>query len=210
MQKNEHTYNNGNYDLVLKTQIFNWVNNDWELASQHIYTYDSLDRVSKLTTQTWDAINLVWINSAEGRYTYATNNLVETETGYTWINDDWVEDSLLTSTYAGNLLTIFQNQKWDGAQWVNNSLKTFTYDGSNYLIEVLSTDWNDTTMAYEDDSRETYTNNTQGFPTTIVSESHILGNWTKITRQRFTYPSCAFLSVKKTTMDDIMVHPKPN
>ena len=210
LQKNEHTYNNGNYDLVLKTQIFNWVNNDWELTSQHIYTYDGSDRVSKLTSQTWDVVNMVWINSSEGRYTYTANDLVNTVTGYDWVNGMWEEDSLATSTYAGSLLTTHQRQKWDGAQWENNYFETYTYDGNNHLIESLETEWNDATMAYEDDRRETYTNNAQGYPTIIVSESNILGNWLNISRQRFAYPTCAFLSVfKAEIIDSIAVYPNP-
>lgn len=209
-QKNEHTYNNGNYDLVLKTQVFNWVNNDWELTSQHVYTYDGSDRVSKFTTQTWDNINMVWINSSESRYTYTANDNVETETGYDWVSNNWEEDYLHTSTYINNLIDTYKRQQWDGTQWENNYFETFTYDGNNHLIQSLQTEWNDTTMTYENDSRETYTNNIQGYRTTVVHESYIIGVWTKTSRQRFTYPSCVFLSVNEIDNNYITVYPNPS
>ncbi len=209
-QKNEHTYNNGNYDLVLKTQIFSWVIDDWELTSQHLYTYDGSDRVSKFTTQTWDSGNMVWINSSETRYTYTASNLVETETGYNWVSNAWEENTLNTSTYINDLLDTFQSQDWDGAQWVNDDLKTFMYDGNDHLTQVLETEWNDATMMYDDDSRQAYTNNAQGYPLTIVSESYIIGSWTNTSRQRYTYPSCAFLSVNDVVMDNISVYPNPS
>lgn len=71
----------------------------------------------------------------------------------------------------------------------------------------LKSDWNES--SYEPDTQQLYTTNSEGHPTTTISQSYILGSWHNTARDRRTYPSCSSLSIEEEQFHNLALHPNP-
>ena len=207
-QRVEHTYNAN--DDIIETITYDWVTGAWVLKSRVVYTYTAPTLFDTVTTQMWDSINSEWDNTEQEIYTYTGTNKEDVVTTYEWNGgtSSWDVKSRYTNTYnASDLVESTEYDDWDGAQWVHDFLLEYTYDGNGFAIEEVDSDWE--TSAYVMDSRRLFTNNTEGHPTTIISQSYLLGSWVNASRITQTYPSCASLSVKEDNFANMELYPNP-
>ncbi len=120
------TYLYNSNDLLSETMVRNWMNNNWRDSYRYNRYYDSALRLSLLIEQ--DKSTGTWIDSLKYVYEYNNQDQLHTKTSYHWLNSNWENFRLTTSTYNNNLHIQDINQNWDGSSWVNSGRTTYTYN----------------------------------------------------------------------------------
>ena len=130
-------------------------------GSQYIYTYDSLDSVTKKLSQRFDTTSNSWKNDYLNTFTYNTNHMPSEE--------------------------VFQNWNSTSSVWKNINRKVENYDSTNFLIEHIEYIWSDT--VWQKSSRITYANDQTGNPMTSLTEmwNDILLTWEPFGQSIFIY-----------------------
>ncbi len=211
-QKFEHSYNGEN---LIQTTNYNWVVDAWVIDNRSVNTYDSSGFFLDSTNQNWDSSNSIWVNVSKNEVSYDSENRLEISTSFDWnvITMVWENDSMRTNFYINSTDLLFSKtaDTWNINQWVKNYLETYTYDANNFLIESLRTEWDTPSMSYLNDNRIFYTNNGEGYPTTIISQTwfSFTSSWLNTSRDRRTYPDCLTLSVSDFENVDVKVFPNP-
>lgn len=204
----EHFYDAN--DDIIETRNYNWTGS-WQLSNRYLYTYITPTLIDTYTVQNWDSINMVWVNVSQEKYTYTATNKPATAVTSLWNSVSSMFDINQTrtiSTYnASDLLATEENDDWDGAQWVHDFLSTYSYDGDNFVDEVEESQWD--VGAYVLDSRQLFTNDTNGYPTTIISQDYIAMSWVNTSRTVQTYPPCLSLGLEKNSFETVQIYPNP-
>ncbi len=134
-------------DNPLDEVIYLWNGAGWDNFVQYLKTYDGSGNLTELLNQDWDPID-GWVNDWHQMYQYDGMNNRTEELGQTWdpINNQWINQSLSTSTYnSQNLVETTLFQLWNpGTGWENDEFITFTYDANNNLIMQTLQQWNGT------------------------------------------------------------------
>lgn len=211
-QKTEFTEDG---EKIIQTTDYYWVSGSWQLFSRSVFSYNSSGLSTDITNQNWDNSNGIWVNLSRTEILHDSENREEISTSFNWntIAMIWEKDSKQTIIYINStdLYSSVTTDTWNIDQWVNNSLATYTYDANNYLIEYLSTDWDATSMNYLNYVRMLYTNNSEGYPTTIMGQlwDSSTSSWLNLSRDRRTYPDCLSLTVLDFEKVEFKVFPNP-
>jgi len=170
--KYTYTYDAGNNRLTAVVQVWNTGTSSWDNNSQYLYTYTSANKIATEILQTWSSS--AWENQDKTTYTYNSSNDLLTTLNQTWNlgTSAWDNNTLETATFDGSHDQLTDlNQSWDipSSSWLNNSMITNTGFVATYPLQVVEQNWSGT--AFVNSTEETYTYNTHGQPTSLITTS---------------------------------------
>lgn len=196
-------------DFLTESINYDWLDNNWEPSNRQVNTYNASNLIIETISQTWDETNNFWLNTSKTEYTFNPNNSINIATIFDWnsSNNTWENDVRETHTYSGNVLTSKESDSWNGSTWLNDILRNYTYDSNDFLIETLKKNWDSSN--FENDNRILRTNNTDGNPTEMITQTWFFGTWLNGTRDRRTYPNCESLSIEKLIKNEFNIYPNP-
>lgn len=204
-----YTYNASKKVLTYTSEL--WFGIAWQNSSKVTDVYDGNGFLTTSTTQTWDIISSTWKNSSLVTYTNFVNGTVNYEISQLWDGvSAWTNSRKSTFTYNGSNKVLTEvTEEWMDPDWQSYSKETNTYDGNGFLILTLEQLWDMGSTSWKDDSRMNYTNNTDGTPSVVVSQSWDgVSTWDNVQRSTYTY-STATLIRKTTGEDSFTVYPNP-
>jgi hypothetical protein len=210
-QRVSYTYNASGKPLTVISE--NWTGLEWRNFMMMTNTYDANGYLVNTLSQAFYAISPSWINSSQTNYTNNPDGTVNQSVMQTWDGvSAWTNSRRSTYTYnpSGKALTDL-TELWLGSAWLNNNLETNTYDGSNYLTNSLNQTWDLMLSSWKDNSLEIYSNNPDGTPYQILSQSWnpATPGWDNEEKITFTYglPTGSYDIPGKP---DIIVYPNPS
>lgn len=201
-----------NSENLTTTQNYEWQNEAWVLVEVIIEEYDTQAMTYEVIYQDYVSATDTYVNTGRNVIQYNNFERIDNILYYDWdiVEDDWVHRSRQTYVYDTNqLATQSTLEDWEGEQWVNDVLEVFTYDANHFLIETLKSDWNTASSSYETNSRELITNDAEGNPIEMITQSYLFGSWVNSTRDRRTYPDCLTLSDEEVAFEEINIYPIP-
>ncbi|TDY11926.1 T9SS type A sorting domain-containing protein [Meridianimaribacter flavus] len=201
-----------NSENLTTTQNYEWQNEAWVLVEVIIEEYDTQAMAYEVIYQDYVSATDTYVNTGRNVIQYNNFERIDNILYYDWdiVEDDWVHRSRQTYVYDTNqLATQSILEDWEGEQWVNDVLEVFTYDVNHFLIETLKSDWNTASSSYETNSRELITNDAEGNPIEMITQSYLFGSWVNSTRDRRTYPDCLTLSDEEVAFEEINIYPIP-
>ncbi len=201
-----------NSENLTTTQNYEWQNEAWVLVEVIIEEYDTQAMTYEVIYQDYVSATDTYVNTGRNVIQYNNFERIDNILYYDWdiVEDDWVHRSRQTYVYDTNqLATQSILEDWEGEQWVNDVLEVFTYDANHFLIETLKSDWNIASTSYETNSRELITNDEEGNPIEMITQSYLFGSWVNSTRDRRTYPDCLTLSDEEVAFEEINIYPIP-
>lgn len=201
-----------NSENLTTTQNYEWQNEAWVLVEVIIEEYDTQAMTYEVIYQDYVSATDTYVNTGRNVIQYNNFERIDNILYYDWdiVEDDWVHRSRQTYVYDTNqLATQSILEDWEGEQWVNDVLEVFTYDANHFLIETLKSDWNTASSSYETNSRELITNDEEGNPIEMITQSYLFGSWVNSTRDRRTYPDCLTLSDEEVAFEEINIYPIP-
>ncbi|WP_335976451.1 T9SS type A sorting domain-containing protein [Gaetbulibacter jejuensis] len=201
-----------NSENLTTTQNYEWQNEAWVLVEVIIEEYDTQAMTYEVIYQDYVSATDTYVNTGRNVIQYNNFERIDNILYYDWdiVEDDWVHRSRQTYVYdTSQLATQSTLEDWEGEQWVNDVLEVFTYDANHFLIEILKSDWNTASSSYETNSRELITNDEEGNPIEMITQSYLFGSWVNSTRDRRTYPDCLTLSDEEVAFEEINIYPIP-
>ncbi|MEY8870301.1 T9SS type A sorting domain-containing protein [Meridianimaribacter flavus] len=201
-----------NSENLTTTQNYEWQNEAWVLVEVIIEEYDTQAMTYEVIYQDYVSATDTYVNTGRNVIQYNNFERIDNILYYDWdiVEDDWEHRSRQTYVYDTNqLATQSTLEDWEGEQWVNDVLEVFTYDANHFLIETLKSDWNTASTSYETNSRELITNDEEGNPIEMITQSYLFGSWVNSTRDRRTYPDCLTLSDEEVAFEEINIYPIP-
>lgn len=201
-----------NSENLTTTQNYEWQNEAWVLVEVIIEEYDTQAMTYEVIYQDYVSATDTYVNTGRNVIQYNNFERIDNILYYDWdiVEGDWVHRSRQTYVYDTNqLATQSILEDWEGEQWVNDVLEVFTYDANHFLIETLKSDWNTASTSYETNSRELITNDAEGNPIEMITQSYLFGAWVNSTRDRRTYPDCLTLSDEEVAFEEINIYPIP-
>lgn len=183
LQRTTYTYTASKKVLTSESEF--WSVPDWTFFVKQSNTYDGSDYLINSLVQNYDFIS-PWKNSYQIIYTNNPNGTVSQDLTQLWKVSIWNDEDRTTYTYNGTKVILSITQIWTGTIWENSIKDTYDYDGSGYLVhmlsqkwvsgqwkndyqsiitnyadgnpyQIVSQDWDDTSLAWKNDSRITFT-----------------------------------------------------
>ncbi|PID28738.1 MAG: hypothetical protein CR982_04090 [Candidatus Cloacimonadota bacterium] len=170
-----YTYEN---NLLIKKEIFQNYDNDWELDYQTDWAYDEEGRLlEKVEAYAYD-------NPTKYIYSWADGNIVEIVVSYQNYSGDWENSSKYEFNYDGKKLITsikYSNQNYD---WLPINKREYKYNGS-HISYAENFVWNDYESKWNKNSKNeyNYTNgNLVGIKTSVwENENYTLSEKVDIT-----------------------------
>ncbi|MDO6596992.1 T9SS type A sorting domain-containing protein [Oceanihabitans sp. 2_MG-2023] len=189
-----------------------WIDNVWQLDSRITNTYNTNNLIIESVIENRDLNMNAWIAATKQEFTYNAVPLLINTLGSEWdqTNQVWINDGRTTFVYdVNNLLNTKTFEDWENNDWVNDNQEVYTFDSNDFLIETLISNWNASTIVYDLERRELYTNNSQGYYTELIRDNYLLGSWIHASRDRRTYPECYTLNIENNATVTFSVYPIP-
>jgi hypothetical protein len=183
----------------------------WQNVSLKTNTYDGNGYLINSLTQSWDIATSTYKNSSQSNYTNNANGTPSQVVNQTWNGvNAWTNSLRFTYTYnaSGKNLTTVTDQSVSGT-WIAFLKELFSYDGSGYLINDLSQLWNTGTSTWGNSSQSNYTNNSDGTPHQVISQSWDgTSAWINSDRLTYTYSQITGVS-ELIDKPDFTIYPNP-
>lgn len=186
LMRKTYTYNSSNKVLTIVTE--QWLGGGWVNPTRITKTYDNNGYLINELSEAWD-VN-TWVNSTQSIYTNNLNGTVNQVTSQLWDGiSSWINTSRNTLTYNGSGKVLTDLKETWLLSWQNNILTTNTWDVNGYLTAETDQTWDNLSTTWTDGSRSDYTNDTDGKPLQIVSQSKDTesGTWINTDRITFSY-----------------------
>jgi hypothetical protein len=158
-----------------------WTSGVWVTDYKATYSYDVNSHLTKILTQSWNGSS--WENASQINNTINPDGTTSQMVMQAWMGGVWVDFSRLTYTYNTSkqvLTEVFEMLM----VFPSTTKQTNTYSGG-FLTSTLSQNWNG--VSWDDKTKSTFTNNSDGNPTLEIVQSWDGIQWNNTQRVTSTY-----------------------
>jgi hypothetical protein len=203
-----YTYNASKKVLTTQTEMS--LGAIWMNSSLTTNTYDGSGFLTNELSQTWDLISSSWKDNTRSIYTNNADGNPSQVVDQHWDGvSTWTNTTRTTYTYNGShKVTTATLDNYTSGNWVPFSQDTYSYDGSGFLITTVSQLWDSGLASYKNSTQSSYTNNSDGTPSVVVTQ---LWNGSSYDNQsRFTYTYSEVTGTSEIIKeDDFIIYPNP-
>jgi hypothetical protein len=169
-----------------------WTSGVWVTDSKTTYSYDVNGHLTKILAQSWNGV--AWENASQTNNSINPDGTTNQMVIQSWIGGIWVD--FLRTTYTYNASKQVLTEVTEMLILIPSTTKqTNTYTGG-YLTSSLSQNWNG--LSWEDKSKSTYNNDSDGNPTLEVVQTWDGIQWNNSQQTTSTYNASKKISTEVT------------
>lgn len=180
---------NGN---IIKTTLDDWnaSTNVWDNFSVVTHELNANSTINNSITQTWSDETNQLENASKEIYTYDDSKHILTNQMQMWLETEWMDFYLTTSTYNGSgqlLKTVIQMLDFFSMEMANSFQTTYTYNPDGTENQSIDQNWNPLSGEWENAGRYTSTYNNAKQVISGLSEEFTTGAWTNSYKSVISY-----------------------
>ncbi|MCX6268260.1 MAG: T9SS type A sorting domain-containing protein [Bacteroidetes bacterium] len=191
---NAQTLSDYDMEHLTKETMNMWMNSNWVLMSQSLYSYTN-NLKSEVLTQYWIDGSMEWIDGSKTVYSYNSANLITQELMLNWDGISWLNSQKISYSYdEANRITEKLTQRWINNNWVNSRQYIYAFDSRGNRIEYYTKSYNTSTaeLTYGYHYLYTYDANNLNTLTYTQSWNTSLSDWINVSKTLVFYQKFPF------------------